>query len=112
MTERVGEDLDRFAALDGVRGDHLWDAAREFDAQASGGTHDDLANLWLGERLEVDLGTTRANRRVDLLGVARRRADQHEVGRRSVAEELLYVGRDARIGGVEIRRFENAAHIL
>ena len=72
----------------------------------------DARDLRLRERLEVHRGAARADRGVDRVGIARRRADQHEVGRRAVAEQLLHVGGHVRIVLVVVRRLERDALVL
>lgn len=58
------------------------------------------------QRLEVNLGTTRAQSRIDLASIARCRTNEYEIGRCSLFEELFDVGGDLRIGRIIIGRLK------
>ena len=70
---------------------------------------DDLA---LRERLKIHLGAARADRRIDLFGIARRRADQNEIGRRAFFKEPAHVRGHVRSAVVVVRRLERHAAVL
>ena len=64
------------------------------------------------QRLEIDLRTARAQRRVDVVRVTRRRSDEHEVCRSALLEEFANVGRNTLVIGIVVRRLEIRTLIL
>ena len=108
----IGEDVDGLAPLDRVLGNQRRDAGLERDLELRGRVLHDGLDVLRRQRLKVDLGTARAQRRVDVAGVARRRADQHEVRRRALLEELADVGRDLRVRRIVVGRLEVGALVL
>ncbi len=113
MAVGIGDDLHGLASFDRVRGDQLRHATRSLRAEALDRALNDrrrLAACVSGSKNTPR--RARANRRIDLVGIARRRADQDEIGRRTFLKERLHVRRDVRRALVVIRRLERHALVL
>ena len=64
------------------------------------------------QRLKVDLRTTRAQGGIDVIRLACRCSDEHEVRRRALLKEFAYVRRDTLIIGVIVCGFKVGALVL
>ena len=108
----VGEDVDRLAAFRRILADEAHDFLCDLDLELLRRILHDLLDVLGRQRLEVDFRAARAKRGVDVRGVARRRADEHEVGRCALLEELPYIGRHLLVRMVVVGGLEEGALVF
>ena len=114
VTVRVGDDLHGLPALDRIRRDEVGHAAGEFDAR-SGVSRRRATISRICDSVSGSKKTSAQRDRIAgsiSLGSRVVAPIKYEIRGRAVVEELLHVGRNARIGRIVIRRFEREALVL
>ena len=108
----VGQDVNGLAPLCRIFADQAHDFLRHLDLELLRRIFHDFLDVLRRQRLKVDFGTARTQRRIDMRSVARRRTDEYEIGRRPFFEKLPYIRRHLFIRMVVIGRLKERPLVL